>query len=104
VEDWEHVFAGTRSRPQQRRVIGHQNFEESDAEEEDVDEEEEEEEEDEETEGKEAKDDEESSGLSSPPISDAEEPWARPPPAKKARRECDLSSGRVLRSRGKNRL
>jgi hypothetical protein len=43
VEDWEHVFAGARSRPQQRRIIGHTNFEESDpeADEEDEDEEEE---------------------------------------------------------------
>jgi hypothetical protein len=42
-----------------------------------------------------------SSGLSSPPTSDEEEPR---PPVKKARRESDLSSGRVLRSRGKNKL
>jgi TATA-binding protein-associated factor Taf7 len=103
VEDWEHVFAGTRSRPQQRRIIGHTNFEESDPDEED-EEDEDEEDEDEEEEakaGEEKMPDVDSSGLSSPPTSDAEEPR---PPVKKARRESDLSSGRVLRSRGKNKL
>jgi hypothetical protein len=43
VEEWEHVFTGTRSRPQQRRIIGHIDFEEA------VEEEEEEQEEEDQT-------------------------------------------------------
>ncbi|KAA8914036.1 hypothetical protein FN846DRAFT_886173 [Sphaerosporella brunnea] len=91
------------------RIIGHADLgsEAEDGEEAENEEEEEETEQDAEEEDEENKLDDkyrESSGFSTPPISDAEELPAQPPPLKRVRRESGRSSARVSRSRGKNKI